>query len=260
VKAARAIHLPSYLEPRKLPVFTAVFASYWFVLRNIGPLCRTVLLPLAVMLPLVALATWLVSPWLPAPDAGKSTLTNEIANWVLTLVQTPFLASMAVTWHRFLLLQEAPKMRPRLTDPVWRYALIYLSLQVMVYIPTLLASFDSRPSLMGFYGFAIFFFVLPRISLELPAAALDANLPFTEAWWATRSNTLRLAFASLLCSLPPLLLVGFVLLRVDRSTPEGKIAFQVIGAGLSALIAIIAVTFLSLTYRFFIRRQELDAS
>lgn len=259
LKAARAIRLPSYLEPRKLPVFRTVLASYWLVARNPVALCRAVALPLAAMLPLLAFATWLVLPWLPDQGVKKLTFANELASWTLTLIQAPFLAAIAVAWHRFVLLQEAPEARLRLNATVWKYTGIYLALHLIIYVPMMLGKVHPIYALfMGVLSIIFFFFMLPRLSLILPATAVEANLPYDEVWSATRSNTLRLALASLLCSLLPLLLVGFVLLRLDH--PGGKIAAQVVGVGASALIASIAVTFLSLTYRHFIRRQELNLS
>jgi hypothetical protein len=264
VRAARAIRLPSYLEPRKLPVFRTVLASYWLVARNLGPLCRVMALPLAAMVPLLAIATWLVLPWLPEPPIKHITLANELASWTLTLVQAPFLAAIAVAWHRFVLLQDAPEARLRLNAPVWKYAGVFLALHLVIYIPMLLGKVHPIYALfLSFLGMTFFFLMLPRLSLVLPATAIEANLPFDEAWWATRSNTLRLAFASILCTLLPLIplgLVGFLLLRFERASPVATVVVQAAGAAVGALIAIIAVTFLSLTYRFFIRRQELDAS
>jgi hypothetical protein len=259
MKAARAIRLPSYLEPRKLPVFRTVWASYWLVACNPVALCRAVAMPMALMLPLLAVATWFASPWLPEAAVKHRTIANDLASWTLTLVETPFLAAMAVAWHRFVLLKEAPGLRVRLNAAAWKYAGIYLGLHLIAYVPMVLGKVHPVHTFFAaILSVTFFFLMVPRLSLILPATAIDANLPYDEAWLATRSNTLRLAFASILCTLPISLLAGFAFMRLDRSTPVAKIAVQVAGAGAGALIAIIAVTFLSLTYRHFIRRQDLE--
>jgi hypothetical protein len=189
------------------------------------------------------------------------TIANELASWTLTLVETPFLAAMAVAWHRFVLLKEAPGLRVRLNAAAWKYAGIYLGLHLIAYVPMVLGKVHPVHTFFAaILSVTFFFLMVPRLSLILPATAIDANLPYDEAWLATRSNTLRLAFASILCTLPVSLLAGFAFMRLDRSTPVAKIAVQVAGAGAGALIAIIAVTFLSLTYRHFIRRQDLELS
>lgn len=167
MKATRAIRLPSYLEPRKLPVFRTALASYWLVARNLVPLCRVMALPLAAMLPLLAIATWLVLPWLPDPSGKKLTLANELASWALTLIQAPFLAAIAVAWHRFVLLQEAPETRLRMNAPVWKYAGVFLTLHLVIYIPMLLGKVHPIYTLfMGFLGMTFIFLMLPRLSLS----------------------------------------------------------------------------------------------
>ncbi|MET0192240.1 MAG: hypothetical protein ABW200_02590, partial [Hyphomicrobiaceae bacterium] len=105
-------------------------------------------------------------------------------------------------------------------------------------------------------GVGIGVFVLPRLSLVLPAGALGERLTLGEAWRATRGNTWRLACASMLCSLPPLIPFAVLLWHVDGSALAVSIIGRTVYSLAYVLIVTIAVTLLSLAYRHFFGRRQ----
>ena len=105
-------------------------------------------------------------------------------------------------------------------------------------------------------GFAILFFVLPRASLMLPAIALYRDLSPTEAWRATRGNTWRLALASMLCLLPPPLLVGLAIMYAERSLSIPKLITTPVASAIVTLAMTVSMTLLSLAFDLFIRQRN----
>ena len=66
---SRRIQLPQNIAYGKFPVWQMVGASYAFTAKNFPQLIRIAWLPILMMLPVFALATWLASPWQPPAGA-----------------------------------------------------------------------------------------------------------------------------------------------------------------------------------------------
>ena len=187
----------SVAAPRKLPFWRTVGACYQIVGRNFGQLIRISWLWLLIMLPVYAVVHWLA--WSRGVEGG--------------------IIGQAVTVYL------------RLDRVVWWYALVLLAFLVLTLGPFLVvggqasALVDNPDDTQAWVsvalvfiaialGVAIALFVLPRLSLVLPAIALGERLSLADAWRVTRGSTWRLAGATLLCSLPPLIpLISAVLVR-----------------------------------------------
>jgi hypothetical protein len=198
------------------------------VLQNLGQLVRISWLWLLIMVPVYAAAHWLFSTVWAAPAF------QTMPRWVITgvtalpsVVDLPFLASIAVAWHRLVLRHErvAASAYLRLDTAVWLYALCSLGFLALTIGPLLCAlDFalqrygvppvydDTSPALaivLPLMALALVaaIFILPRLSLVLPALALGQRLSPWDAWLATQGNSLRLALATCLCMLPALSLI-----------------------------------------------------
>src|SRR5262245_16201153 len=97
---SRRIQLPQNIALRKLPVWQIVGASYAFTAKNFAQLIRMAWLPIVMMLPVFVLVTWLVSPWQPPAGQLSKDLTTQLMTALPGWVELPFLASIAVAWHR----------------------------------------------------------------------------------------------------------------------------------------------------------------
>lgn len=142
-------------------------------------------------------------------------------------------ASIGVGWHRLLLLRERPasihlKFGPRELAYLGRSLILFVPL-VFIYAAaiflTLLVSAEVRGpgsgtiSLMTAYfcGFALISILL-RLSLILPARAVDAPLTMKEAWHASRGLGLPLALSVLaffVASWPVNFILNSVFLAAD---------------------------------------------
>jgi hypothetical protein len=209
--------------PPRLPVWQTVRASYAIVARNLGQLVRICWLWVLIMVPVYAALDWLLETW-RGESGAQATFPwmREIAAALPSPIDLPFLASIAVAWHR-LVLREERVTQPaylRLDGVVWRYvlysfaflllergtlAICYLlaqNLAIEVDLSAgLLIDFLAAPIAVG-AAMAIGLLVLPRLSLVMPAMAVGERLSLRHAWRITRGNTLRLGMATTLCMLP----------------------------------------------------------
>jgi hypothetical protein len=200
--------------PPRLPVWRTVGACYAIVARNLSQLVRISWLWLLIMLPAYAAVHWLIWSEAGQPESG---IIAQALTMLPNVIELPALASIAVAWHRLVLREEGVNdaFYLRLDRAVWWYALVlfvFLALAVGPFVSgaaPVLALPENPDGLWVVLmyvaaGLAIALLVLPRVWLVLPAIALGEPLSLAGAWRATRGNTWRLAWAGLLCSLPPL--------------------------------------------------------
>ena len=215
--------------PPKLPVWQTVRASYAIVAHNLGQLVRVCWLWVLIMVPVYTALDWLEEIW--SGESGAQATYHWMRAITAALpVDLPFLASIAVAWHR-LVLREERVTQPayfRLDRVVWRYVLYAFAFLLLergalvifaflvqnlaieaVSSTRLLIELLATPTATG-AAMAIGLLVLPRLSLVMPAMALGERLSLRHAWRITRGNTLRFGVATALCMLPAVTLAMLV--------------------------------------------------
>jgi hypothetical protein len=219
--------------PPKLPVWQTVCASYAVVRRNLGQLVRICWVWVLIMVPVYMALDWLAEIW--PGDSGAQAAhrwLREVAAALPSPVDTPFLASIAVGWHRLILRGERVTQAAyvRLDGVVWRYVLYALAFLLLARGTLLISAFLAEylaieadliellaaPAATG-ATMGVGLLVLPRLSLVMPALALGERLSLRHAWRMTWGNTLRLGAATVLCMLPAVtlaLLVPLLMLLV----------------------------------------------
>lgn len=252
-------------SPSKLPVWRTVKESFALIFRHVGALWRIVRVWLLVMLPVYALAHWAVAKLEPWPFAVI------VSIWIMPIIDLPFLASVAVAWHRLVLDGEAVQSRAylRLDRIVWLYALYSLGLMLLVWGgPLAIWVFSSAFGwLEGWTAFAAILvlpiillaviLVAPRLSLVLPAHAVERPISLSNALALTRGNTWRMAFATFVVAFF-VGLMGWPLLALWGEVAQqslgviSEIGDSVIASLVYAVLMIAAVGFLSLCYRHFV--------
>lgn len=235
---------------RKLPVRDTAIESNRLLWAHRDQLFSIVWAWLLVMVPVYALAHWL--------SAGGTTWDVE------RLLELPFLASVAVGWHR-LLLEARPVAAPYLAldRAVLGYAAWSLVIAAWWEGWTLLARVN--PALVDHLSVAVGFmlttlllvFLVGRCSLIFPAVAVGAPLSLAQSWRLTRGNTFRIFWGSLLTLLPTIVLLS-LFDQLIEPLDLGSLA-RIAWATLHSLILAVGLTsgvsFLSLAYRFFTREQ-----
>jgi hypothetical protein len=262
-------------RPPKLPFWRTVFQAYALWVRNLPDLVRTCWLWLLLLAPFLAIEAWRWAPQYAAilKEAARGVefppdptpLLSVAAKLMILLLTLPAAASIAVAWHRLVLRAEHPgsSLYLRLDSVVGVYALLLAA----TWLPgrasgLLMAVVGGGVAVWLFSAFAfVLLFVLPRLSLALPAAAVQrGDVTFRVSWQATRRNTWRMFWATYICFLPAgligQLLAQFLPPEPDRITMTLLlVALYLLGLPLS----MIPVGLLSLAYRHFFERGEEEA-
>jgi hypothetical protein len=270
----------------KLPLWDTIRLSYSSYFHNFPDVLRISWLWLAVALPLAGITNWLqfsrfagVMVTINRGMAASKPVELIVLQGVAVLVYIFAGVSIAVAWHRRLILEEHPGLSGSnvVTKNVWRYAWMGLGIFLIVVVPTMVLSlpmfFLLSPVAAGgaprflmlipviFLFFLAAFAVSLRLSLLLPARAIgDVNLTFKETWKRTRGNTWRLFWGTAACAWLPMLAAQIVLIRFlpgISSVEAFAIRAVVVGTILTVyhlLILPISIGFLSYSYLHFFDR------
>jgi hypothetical protein len=270
---------------RQLPVIKAINHAIKSTTDNLAFAFHVSWPWILVMLPLnVATNLYIVLNNLQ-PDRGGEPDPAAIAKFFmvsapLAIASVIAYASIAVNWHRYILLDEIANgwQRLRIDSLTWRYIgnfiLIFLLLMACSFgagLVLVLAGFILRaivgdtvmavilvPVIFALYFYAIV--ATYRLSVKLPAVALGrSDFSMGDAWSATTGNDWRM-LALLGLFIVCVLLVGLVTLMAT-------LIFNNLGTvGLSVSIAIqvlinwvatiLGVTLLTSLYGFFVENRE----
>jgi len=174
--------------------------SFAMLFRNLPNALRISLGPLAIALLGAALviSSLGVSAAQIAFDMARGTLSPQVALAVILLTALFVVVSawIAVSWHRFILLEEYPGLLPALAGrPIGAYlgrtvilalVMIVAMLPALVILGLLTALFG--PGLLSILGIGLalyFSFVWLRVGLVLPATAVGKPLGVGESWRVT---------------------------------------------------------------------------
>ncbi len=283
----------------KLPVWQTVGRAYKAFFENFGSVIRLSWIWLLVFAAFTAYAfdqQWALMSSLSNKGAPPTDITLHHIPWrfqtvwilqyVLGIVGG---ASMAVAWHRFLILGERPAASGMnaTTPPVRHYIvtgiLIVLTsaLPILPVVLTLFATMNPFVSpaptaindhgpmvavivVLFLIGWTLWLLGLTRLALLLPARAVgNDRLTFSQCWKLTRGNAWRIGFGCFLTVIPPLLLAQMVFARImfagvlqgptAFATPTSPLFLSTMAAltAYSMLVAIIMIGFLSYAYLHF---------
>ncbi len=226
----------------KLPLWRTIRLSYSSYFWHFGDVLRISVFWLATTAMLDAAMGWMQASWIAhmlANPQGRPDLTQPVEMTVLDNIGSAVVVlasiSIAVAWHRLLLLEERPGRSGGnlVTSALWLYvgaAIIICLLQAVPFLALLLAIWvfgwtptageviePQTPFLIaaaiaaGAGGTAI----LLRLCLLLPACAIgDLTLTIKGAWRRSRGNSWRLFWGIAACIMPSAVLVGLVFLTV----------------------------------------------
>jgi uncharacterized protein DUF4339 len=240
----------------KLPLWDTIRLSYSTYFHNFPDVLRISWLWLAA----AGILSWLLFSWTAGVTAAmKRGMPPSRPVETIVLVTIAYLvftfagASIAVAWHRRIILGEHPGFSGSnvATKSLWRYvwmgfviALIAFLLSLAVVLPMISLSSSvitgAAPRFAMFIA-ACFLLVLTvfgvalRLSLLLPARAVgDLDLRFKETWKRTGGNTWRMFWGFVACIVPPMLAVQVAVQIVSSS-------FLILTGGMSDSNAIVGV-------------------
>jgi hypothetical protein len=180
--------------------FRMIFNNFGQALRvSIGPYVLLIAIFLAVL-------TFAGQTYRPEADALMTNPPSGLALFlILALVPIAlFIAAwVAVSWHRFILLEERAGFLPPISGrPIWGYVgksillgllVLLLAVPVMMAAGLLAAPFMAQAGtsipvvtlIILAVGYVIIGFVALRLAVSLPGTALGKPMSFGDAWRAT---------------------------------------------------------------------------
>jgi hypothetical protein len=264
---------------RALPVFPAFAHAVKSAWHNLPFAFRASLPWLVVLVPINVWADLNVPEFDPTtikPEEMLAVQTALLRVYAAGAVSLVIYASIAVTWHLYILKDEVPgrASRLRLDKTVWRYfgnSLLVALLIALLLLPLALllsgfavAAGSFSPALLSLYMVVFILIAVPvayRLSLKLPAIALGRNdFRFRDAWTATQGNMSRLMLLGII-SLAFALGVGVttglaeeLFTRVGGDMMKG--VFLVLRQFVSWAMALFGITMLTSLYGFFVEKRE----
>jgi hypothetical protein len=267
-----------------LPVVATVREAFASVLANWWALVRIFWAWMAILFGALALMLrWTLTLY----SDEASPLTGFVMGLLCIVVAFLSFASTAVAWHRLLLLgEQPPALYLRVVAPVPRYLLQILLLTlitILIMIPIMLvASVILAPlfvilspsgpgalpslgrelalTLVGVLLTLPALLLIARLSTSLPGIAVGRPMTLSQAMELTRGNSWQLVGGTLLVSVPAYV-VGFLfevllpqnggLLVASLTGLAVPVVLLVVVIVVNVLCAIAAISFLSLSYRFF---------
>jgi hypothetical protein len=277
----------------KLPLWNTICRAYSTYFNHPLDVLRISWLWLAV----AALSSWMQRSWVsdllavakpgmcPQMPAGASALLG-VGNLLLLLG----LVSIAVAWHRRVILDELPWLSGSniITKSLWRYIGVGILISLTAVLPVVLfllvlfvfllpftsggasahsgvAAIILVPTMLLVYLASMA--VMLRLSPLLPARAVgDFGRTFKETWRQTRGNTWRIFWGLLACTLPVMIVVQIAIWRVigfpnPQMLADGNLGprlalINTVGMFCYLLMWPIAIGFLSLSYQFFFQREQ----
>jgi hypothetical protein len=244
----------------RLEVWRTVAESYALTFGNLGYLLRISWAWVVLMIPL-SLACYASIFWLE----WRNSLFPDVLS---ALLFQPFLASIAVAWHRRLLVNEvwSGRVYLRLDGLVASYFGLAVAILILFPGPMIAVSPGLEAGWHGLLTVALAIgaglFLSTKIWLALPARALgNSEITVRQAWRGSRRNVWRLIAGSILCGLPSLVLVVLTAMfgpdSTEASQPLTYAAWQtLLEIGITFLAGMPIVSFLSLAYRRLIQDRE----
>jgi hypothetical protein len=278
----------------KLPLGRVIGLSYSTYFHHFIDALRTSWVWLVVVGPLTGFAAWRQFSWFAAvlarmprgmppttltqpPEPIETVLLMNLSQALMLLAGV----SIAVTWHRMIILGERPGLSASnvTSKNLWRYIGVGLVIILITALPLVLVLAPmvyfipkpgGTPPPTWFFALIPVFMVLYcmamalmlRLSLLLPARAIgDVDLTFKQTWNRSRGNTWRMFWGIAACTLPPLLLAQIVYVATIGFSISARPGGEDFAAQMTAnsvvfmvyylLILPIGIGFLSHAYRHF---------
>jgi hypothetical protein len=250
--------------PRQLSAGACIRHALSSVRNNIAYAFRISWPWYAVLIAVNLAASFVVSPF-EGSTAQEPTAPQFLVLLGLVVLSLVAFASIAVNWHRYILLDEVPQGSEifRLDAKTWRYfgniLLIFLILFAVSAVNTNALAFPAVILIvLGLIFAAILFF---RLSVKLPAVALGReDFGFRQSLAATQGNNIALflivlfeivaAFAVLALLLLLTLAIGSI------SATLALVVSAVLQIAINWVFTIFSITILTSLYGFFVENRD----
>lgn len=240
------------------------------VFGNFKELLRIALVPLLIAAVLFGATLFMGLPWEMMEQGEQDIAPEEIGSFMLVLIASLLIFSVtffwiAVSWHRFILLEEVPDgwvpvfRKDRIAAYFWRFVLIAL-LGMALFLPAsfILLGFLQAVPLIGYVllaaGSVVLLVVITRLSITLPAAALGKPIGFGDAWQRTKGSGMTISVMLVVSSVFQLL-VQLVVFLFSFIPVVGFIVALFLGSFVTPMINLSILTTL---YGYFVEKRALN--
>jgi hypothetical protein len=259
---------------RKLPAGTCIWHAINSVRNNLAYAFRISWPWYAVIAPVVV-ALMLLSTYVTPgkPDAGPgATALIDLIRGLLTMVA---FASIAVNWHRYILIDEVPRSTEiyRLDDKTWRYfgnlLLLFLILMVIGtliglpigFIGGLGGSRESIVILTVLLVVPVAGVVALRLGTKFPAIALGRrDFSMKDAWAATAGNNLPIFLVILfevVAAAFVVAIIGIIAYLTNQVSPTLTVVVAfILGLVVNWIFTIFSITVLTSLYGYFVENRD----
>jgi len=243
--------------PIRLPVLALTFDSYRHVIANRSLAAELSIKWLPGSLLAMILACWMLWPLTQAPYVDDVAAQALFAA-VLCFLPLPVFAAVAIVWHRFMLSGEHPSAAgaARLDHKAVAYTLLNTTpLLPLIALSGLISAPGHSAILLAVMIFTavvavVVMAVSLRLGLMLPAIAVSRPMRTSDAWVATRRQTLAMIAGTILTLLPALVVPALLQLPIGTNPSRSTFALVVALEEMSgALLTFFYVAFLSFAYR-----------
>jgi len=253
---------------KKLPVFAAIRHTLSLTFNNLGPAFRITWAWVIVFVVTITLFVWATAGLGRASDPAANLFPVMMFGTVFLLAAVAAMASIAVAWHRYILLDEGGDVgfNLRIDATVWRYAgnaiLVAVGMMVVFGLP-MVVLLQLSPYMLVL-AFPAMFLVAPfmyRLMIKLPAIALEnRDFSFSAALAVSRDNhwpLVGLVVMYFLVAFAINLFVGVVTF-VGLIFGPFAVVIQVIATALAEWFGIIfGISLLTTLYGFFVEDRPL---
>ncbi len=239
------------------------------LLRNLGPALRVSVGPflIAVVASLLLTALGLGSFGVDQTTGAVQGGLGFALGMLVTILVVLFVFSwIAVAWHRYILKEEGPGLLPPLrADLVWPYlgrSVLIALLLIVVAIPLMLV---LGPLVAGTQSLAVVGIVWlimalvlgwigTRLSLVLPACALERPMTFRESWAATAPASGAIFLVVLI-----LALINVVLSALFALVLGENIVSALLSLAVQWFVTMLGLSVLTTLYGHLVERRALAA-
>jgi len=217
--------------PQRLSAGTLFSSAYgqWF--GNVGAWLTAVALPLVISLA-IYYGYWEIFSAQSLNELSQQNAGQGFRDFLANIVQIIAFTLFAVSWHRLLVLGEAPKLLPPIGGDHVRFLLWSIGVGLIIGLPAVLlialaASLGAQSAavgvVVGFAAVLVAVYVGCRLCVLFPSIAVGRSLGLIGAWRMTAGHGSAIFFASILVSLPFLVVffaLSFMILGGMSASPQ----------------------------------------
>ncbi|NNE22441.1 MAG: hypothetical protein HKN11_07495 [Rhizobiales bacterium] len=254
---------------KKLPVFAAIRHMLLLSFNNLGQAFRITWAWMVVFVVTIAMFIWIIAGVDIATPSASDLVSLAVVFVFLIAIALMATASIAVAWHRYILLDEGGNVafNLRIDGLVWRYVGNALAIGivglVLIGVPIVVSMQVSELAILLVFPLLLLLApILYRMSIKLPAVALERrDFRFSDGFDASAGNYWPLVGLAAVYVLVAIVINIAVAIVTFVGLIFGPLAVvvQVLATALAEWFGIVfGISLLTTLYGFFVEGRSFD--